>query len=134
MAVEERADELQHAVDRVISAAADGERKLHADWAHRFDRELDDWMEADDFLDEPLGAQVLRACRTLGLPGDLAQRWEQLPEPTFFPDPEPDDPTEVAAANAFCRQFTAHYAPGVPAWTRPKPTPNSPRTPPADSG
>lgn len=118
---DERAEHLQSAVGRMISAASAGDTKLHADWVHRFDRELDDWYEADDFLDEPFDAQVLRACATLGLPEDLAGRWEQLPDPTFFPDPEPDDPDEVAAANATARELTAHYAPGGPAWDRRRP-------------
>jgi hypothetical protein len=106
---DQRSDELQGAVDRVISAASDGDRKLHADWAHRFDRELDDWTEAPDFLDEPLDAQVLRACRTLGLPEHLAERWQDLPDPTFFPDPEPQTAEEIAAANAAVRELTAGF-------------------------
>jgi hypothetical protein len=125
---DERAEDLQDAVGRVISAAADGDRRLHADWVHRFDRELDDWCEEEDFLDAPLGAQVLRACRTLGLPDELAARWQDLPEPTFFPDPAPESETETAAADATARAVTARYAPGGPDWKRP------PDVPPADTG
>jgi hypothetical protein len=104
---DQRADALQGAVDRVISAASDGDRQLHTDWAHRFDRELDDWTEAPDFLLEDLDAQVLRACRTLGLPDDLAARWQDLPDPTYFPDPEPETAEEIAAATAAAREATA---------------------------
>jgi hypothetical protein len=106
-AIEERAVELQHAVDRVISAASDGDHKLHTDWAHRFDRESDDWIEKPDFLLEDLDTQVLRACRTLGLPENLAERWQDLPAPTFCPDPEPESAEDIAAANAFCREASA---------------------------
>ena len=106
---DERTDALQGAVDRVISAASDGDHKLHADWAHRFDRELDDWTEKPDFLIEDLDVQVIRACRTLGLPDHLAQRWQDLPDPTFFPDPEPETPEEIAKATAFCREAIARF-------------------------
>ena len=129
IAGEARLEDLQQGVERVISAAADGDRRLHADWVHRFDRELDDWYDAPDFLDESLEAQVLRACRTLGLPDELAARWRELPEPTFFPDPEPDDPDEVAAANATARELTARYAPGGPAPNRPRSGPDAPPLP-----
>lgn len=101
IACDERADALQAAVGRVISAASGGDRRLHADWAHRFDCELDDWREAPDFLDDSLGAQVRRACRRLGLPDDVAARWRELPEPTYFPDPLEDDaPDDAAEARA----------------------------------
>jgi len=106
---DQRADTLQGAVDRVISAAADGDRKLHADWVHRFDRELDDWTEEPDFLLEDLDTQVLRVCRTLGLPEHLAEGWQDLPDPTFFPDPEPETAEDIAATNAFCREATAQF-------------------------
>ena len=89
LAWEERTDDLQDAVGRVISAAADGDRRLHADWIHRFDRELDDWSEEDDFLDEDLDTHVQAACRRLGLPDHLATQWRDLPDPEFTPDPEP---------------------------------------------
>lgn len=122
VARETRAEDLQEAVGRVISAAADGDRALHADWVHRFDRELDDWYEADDFLDQPLHAHVLRAARTLGLAQELAERWADLPEPTYFPDPAPE---ETAATNAYCRdllaQARAHRAAAGPAGVPPKP-------------
>ena len=122
LAVSERTTEVQRAVDRVISAAADGDRKLHTDWAHRFDREADDWTEEPDWLDDDLDAVVQRACRTLGLPDDLAARWRELPEPTFVPDPAPETPEEIAAANAKARELTAQYrasanpaaSPGLP--------------------
>ena len=104
-----RAGTLQGAVDRVISAAADGDHKLHADWVHRFDRELDDWTEEPDFLLKDLDTQVLRACTALGLPEHLAEGWQDLPEPTFFPDPEPETAEDIAAANAVCRELTARY-------------------------
>ena len=111
VARETRAEDLQEAVGRVISAAADGDQVLHADWVHRFDRELDDWYETDDFLDEPLHAQVLRAARTLGLAQDLAERWADLPEPTFFPDPAPE---ETAAIRDMVADIRAARAAGQP--------------------
>ena len=114
-AVETRITEVQHAVDRVISAAADGDEKVHTDWAHRFDREVDDWTEKPDWLEEDLDTVVRRACKTLGLPDDYAARWRELPEPTFFPDPEPETPEAVAAANAAARDLADQYAPPDPA-------------------
>jgi hypothetical protein len=104
-----RADELQQAVERVISTAAAGDRRLHTDWVHRLDREMDDWIEAPDFLLEDLDAQVQRACRTLGLPDDLAPRWRDLPDPTFFPEPQSATAEEVAAANAVAVESTARF-------------------------
>ena len=89
LAFEERAEALHDAVGRMASAAAQGDERLHADWVHRFDVEFDDWCEEDDFLDVALDAQVRRAVRVLGLPEDLAERWQDLPPPTYFPDPAP---------------------------------------------
>ena len=123
---EQRSDDLQGAVDRVISAASDGDHGLHADWAHRFDRELDDWTEAPDFLLEDLDVQVLRACRTLGLPDGLAERWQDLPDPTFSPGPEPERPEDIAEANAVCREATAWFR----ANSRRAPTDPAPPPPP----
>ena len=104
---DERANEVQAAVDRVISAAAAGDEKLHADWCHRFDRELDDWTERPDWLAGDVDAVIRRVCATLGLPEDLAARWRNLPDPTFFPDPEPETPEEIAEANAAAREALA---------------------------
>jgi len=127
MAYEERAEELQQAVSRVISAASAGDRVRHTELAHRFDRELDDWYDTDDFLDETLGAQVLRACRTLGLPADLAYRWRNLPDPTFFPDPAPE-PDEVPIDAGSWDDVDP------PNPDRPPPDPDAPPVPWANSG
>lgn len=113
LALEERTGEVQAAVDRVISAAAAGDEKLHTDWTHRFDREVDDWTEADDWLDDDFDAVVRRACQALGLPDDLAARWRDLPQPTFFPDPAPETQDEIDAANAAVRELTARYRLGA---------------------
>ena len=104
-AYEARADHLVEAMERVISHVAAGDRERHTELAHRFERELDDWYEKPDFLDLDPQAHVRHACRRLGLPEDLADRWPDLPEPTFFPDPEvrrrdPDDPEFDAAPAA----------------------------------
>jgi len=88
-AIEERIEGLHDALGRVISHVAAGDRERHTELVHRLDRELDDWVEADDFLDRDVDEHVLQACRVLGLPEDLAGRWDELPEPTFFPDPAP---------------------------------------------
>lgn len=87
-AVCDRVEDLREAVDRVISRVADGDRRRHTEMAHRFDREMDDWAEADDFLDLEVEAHIRQACRRLGLPEDLARAWRQLPEPAFVPEPE----------------------------------------------
>ncbi|WP_430425303.1 hypothetical protein [Phenylobacterium sp.] len=106
-AIDERTAQVQDAVERVISAAADGDEQLHTDWCHRFDREVDDWTEKPDWIVDDVDAVIRRACKTLGLPDGYAQRWRDLPTPTFFPDPEPATPEDVAAANAAARAFTA---------------------------
>jgi len=101
-AIEDRIEDLHGALGRVISRVAAGDRERHTELVHRFDREMDDWVEADDFLDRDLDEHVLRACRVLGLPEDLAGRWDELPEPTFFPDPAPrvrTPPTPQEAAD-----------------------------------
>lgn len=90
-ALEARAQDLSTAVSKVISKAAAGDRERHTALVHRFDRELDDWYEDEDFLDVDLDAQVAKACYVLGLPADLAARWRDLPQPTFFPEPEVRD-------------------------------------------
>ena len=113
LAADQRTEEVQAAVDRVISAAAAGDEQLHTDWAHRFDREVDDWSEAEDWLDDDFDAVVARACQALGLPDDLAARWRELPQPTFFPDPAPETQDEIDAANAAVRELTARYRLGV---------------------
>ena len=97
-AVDERCDAVRGAVDRVISEVADGDEARHTQLAHRFDRELDDWTETPDFLDLDVEAHIQEACRRLGLPEPLARAWRDLPEPTFFPDPEPDDDAGIKAA------------------------------------
>jgi len=89
IAFETRAEHLSQAVGRVISHVAAGDRERHTELAHRLDRELDDWVEEPDFLDLELSAHVHQACRRLGLPAEAAERWDELPEPTFFPDPAP---------------------------------------------
>ncbi len=132
VAVEARTHEVQVAVDRVISAAAAGDEKLHTDWCHRFDRELDDWTEADDWLVDDVDAVIRRACATLGLPEDLAARWRNLPEPTFFPDPEPETAEEIAAATAAARETLAAFR--SEAARRHSAEPPTPRVPRKDSG
>lgn len=109
LAVEARTREVQDAVDRVISAAAQGDRGRHTEWAHRFDREADDWSERPDWLEDDLDVVVSRACAALELPGALAARWRELPEPDFTPEPAPATPEEVAAANAVARDLMARY-------------------------
>jgi hypothetical protein len=88
IAAELRADQLMGAVGRIIAHAAAGDRTRHIELAHRFDRELDDWYEDDDFILDGFDDQVLRACRALDLTPELAARWRDLPEPAFHPDPE----------------------------------------------
>ena len=117
-AVDDRTAQVQVAVDRVISAAAGGDEALHTDWRHRFDREVDDWNEKPDWIVDDVDTVIRRVCKALGLPDDDAQRWRDLPDPTFFPDPEPATPEDIAAANAAARAFTA----GLRS-TAPDPTP-----------
>ena len=103
VAYEARADHLVDALERVIGHVADGDKVRHTELIHRFERELDDWYEKPDFLDLDPQTHIRQACRRLGLPEALAETWEDLPEPTFFPDPEervrraPDDPEFDAA-------------------------------------
>lgn len=92
---EQRTLALQDAVGRVAGAAIDDvdEREDRLD---RFDLELDDWIQEPDFFTADLGRQVLRACRLLDLPEDLATDWRSLPPPVFgdpddLDDGDPDD-------------------------------------------
>ncbi|WP_421935948.1 hypothetical protein [Phenylobacterium sp.] len=124
-AIDERTAQVQDAVERVISAAADGDEALHTDWCHRFDREVDDWNEKPDWIVDDVDTVIRRVCKALGLPDDYARRWRDLPAPTLFPDPEPATPEDVAAANAAARAFTA----GLHA-TAPHHTPARPSKPP----
>ena len=64
-----KVEELRGAVDRVVSHVADGDQTRHTRLIHRFERELDDWLETPDFLDTPLDELVAEACKTLELPG-----------------------------------------------------------------
>ena len=109
VAVEDRTAEVQQAVDRVISATADGDEALHTDWCHRFDREVDDWNEQPDWLEDDLDTVVTRVCKALGLPQEHAANWRQLPDPTFFPEPEETTPEEEAEISATLRAATARY-------------------------
>ena len=125
IAWEARADHLVEAMGRVISHAAAGDKARHTELAHRFDRELDDWYEADDFLDPDPETHVRRACRALGLPEALGDRWQDLPEPTFFPDPAPrPDDSSADAGPSF----------DPPASDRPPTDPAAPPPPWANSG
>ena len=112
--IDARHEAVHDAVERVISKAADGDEARHTELAHRFDRELDDWTETDDFLDLDVEAHIQEACRRLGLPEPLARAWRTLPEPTFFPDPEEwSDEDDDADDDATLAE------PGLPASSQP---------------
>ncbi len=83
-----KVEELRDAVDRVISKVADGDLTRHTRLVHRFERELDDWVDKPDFLETPLDQLVGDACEVLGLPDVLAEAWQSLPRSTFDPEPE----------------------------------------------
>jgi hypothetical protein len=101
IAAETRAAHLEDAMSRVIGHVAGSDTQRHTELAHRFDRELDDWYEEPDFLEQDVTVQLRRACRVLGLPENLAQRAHTLPKPTFHPDPEVrDDEDEAWAEHA----------------------------------
>jgi len=85
-AVDLRVAELQDAVGRV-AYNTHGESRQTREALDRFDRELDDWVEAPDFLDADFDEQVLRAARLLGLPEDLAKVWTILKRLPNSPDP-----------------------------------------------
>lgn len=117
-----KVEDLCEAVDRVISKAADGDLRRHTRLIHRFERELDDWVETPDGLDAPLDRLVERACRTLDLPQTLARTWRNLPQATFFPEPEAlaaldddDDAPEAGAdGEAVARAADPPDGPGEP--------------------
>jgi hypothetical protein len=77
----ERVAALQDAVGRVAAAAhpddADRQRAIELAQDALIDREC----ERPDFLHHPLDAHVARHCEQLGLPGELAARWRELPRP-----------------------------------------------------
>ena len=92
----ERLTALQGAVSRLIYAGV-SDATLRADYIEGLDVELDDWMTEPDFITADLDAQVLRACRTLGLSEDLARQWRDLPETKDdLPDADDDDADEDA--------------------------------------
>ncbi|WP_296598332.1 hypothetical protein [Phenylobacterium sp.] len=78
--VETRTRELQDAVERVATAAV-ADPDAREERLTDFDMALDDWIEQPDFTTADLDEQVLRACRMLDLPEDLAGRWRALPRP-----------------------------------------------------
>lgn len=101
-ATDDRAMVLQDAIERIVEKSCLGDVNRIATTLARFD----DWVEAEDFVDEDLDAQVLRACQVLGLPEELAPLWRKLPRPTFSYDPasledEPDLDGPSAAAAAY---------------------------------
>ncbi|WP_430418951.1 hypothetical protein [Phenylobacterium sp.] len=87
-----RVTDLQTAVSRMSWAVADKSRNVHTAMVHRFDRELDDWWDQPDFLDFELEPVVRHAARVLGLPRRLADRWRELPDPPYDPEPAPAQP------------------------------------------
>jgi len=115
-AVDERTFDLQDAMGRVISHVAAGDNARHTELADRFDRELEDWEDAPDFLDLDLDAHVKAACRRLGLSEDLADTWDELPEPTFFPDPAPRIREMAQAYRARAASAPLSAAPPRPPW------------------
>jgi len=116
-----RVEDLRDAVGRVVSKVADGDLGRHTRLVHRFERELDDWVEEPDFLDAPLDLLIRNACETLDLPETLARTWRDLPQPTFYPEDEvlgavgedDDDPEPGVQAEASTGTDPAH-GPGEP--------------------
>jgi len=91
-----RVADLQDAVGRVAAAAV-GDAARREALLDRFDRELDDWATEDEFTEADLDALVLRACRLLDLPDDLARRWRTLPPLRYDLDAADDTPPDPAA-------------------------------------
>ena len=91
-----RVVDLQDAVGRVATAAV-GDTEGREALLDRFDRELDDWTTEDEFPEADLDALVLRACRLLDLPDDLAGRWRTLPPLRYDLDADDDAPPDPAA-------------------------------------
>jgi hypothetical protein len=85
-AADDRMMELQDAMDRVIHAEHVDDEPRREALMTRFDRELDDWAEAPDFLIRDLDTQVLHAARALDLSEDLARVWRTLPKPPRIED------------------------------------------------
>lgn len=71
-AIDERFEQIQDAVTRVIDAATAGEPEHREQLYERFDREADDWVLDELWLDEHLDDQIAEACVALDLPADLA--------------------------------------------------------------
>lgn len=95
---DDRAMELQDAVERIVETAFLGDEERITSALARFDRELDDWVEEENFADADLDRQVRRACRLVEAPEGLADVWRELPRPSFSPDPPVRDPEEAADA------------------------------------
>lgn len=81
MDIGDRLSEIQSAVDRVVHAEHPDDEEEREALGEFLDMAFDDWMLEPDFTTADLDAQVLRACRDVGLSKDLATRWRDLPEP-----------------------------------------------------
>ncbi len=101
MDVGDRLSEIQSAVDRVVHAEHPDDEEEREALGEFLDIGFDDWMLEPDFTTVDLDAQVLRACRSVGLSKDLATRWRDLPEPMLswaVDDPGPPGATATAEA------------------------------------
>lgn len=98
--MEQRTLELQDAFGRIAAAAVE-DPAAREDLLDRFDMELDDWIDEDDFLTADLDHQLRRACRRLDVPDELVATWPSLP-PLVYAEPaghpSTDDPPPDAAA------------------------------------
>jgi hypothetical protein len=96
MDIGDRLSEIQGAVDRVVHAEHPDDEEEREALGEFLDLAFDDWMLEPDFTTADLDAQVLRACRAVGLSKDLATRWRNLPEPV--PSWAADDDAQPTAA------------------------------------
>ncbi len=81
MDIGDRLSQIQGAVDRVVHAEHPDDEEEREALGEFLDLAFDDWLLEPDFTTADLDAQVLRACRAVGLSRNLATRWRDLPEP-----------------------------------------------------
>ena len=84
-AIDARVADLQAAGKQLLWSYF-GRNSHRIDRIERLERELDDWISEDDFLDADMEAHIVRLCRILGLPEDHARTWRA---PSRLQDPAP---------------------------------------------
>ena len=93
----------------VVALDVDEHGRVLVAETERQNRGAEDNRQHMYWLEDDLDTVVTRVCKALGLPDEHAANWRQLPDPTFFPEPEETTPEEEAEISATLRAATARY-------------------------